>query len=185
MPAKQIKNVYVNPQNKLNYSRSLFNWEDCHSFNMLTGYIYPVATLNCMPGDTVPNKFGFVLQSAPLISPTLDNVYIDIISVWVPTRLVMADFNEWLGDSDTYAWTLTNNVSFPKVDKLDTGIQSSWNGQSGTFTVLKLIMLNIILHLILDVVCGILLLQSLLLLVMVMVQDYTMVFLLFLQELIS
>ena len=56
MPAKQLKNVYVNPQNKLDYTRSLFRWEDCHSTNMLTGKIVPVSYIPLMPGDTVPNN---------------------------------------------------------------------------------------------------------------------------------
>ena len=33
MPAKQLKNIYVNPQNKLNYSRSVISWEDTQNEN--------------------------------------------------------------------------------------------------------------------------------------------------------
>lgn len=121
MAAKKIFNKYAVPKTQMDYSRSIFNYERTHSTNMLTGYIYPVAYLNCMPGDTIPNKFGFVLQSAPLLGPSLDNVYIDIISVWTPHRLVLGNFNEWLGDNDTYAYTLGNNIAYPKITKLYTG----------------------------------------------------------------
>lgn len=133
MPARQIKNYFVNPQNKFDYSRSVFKYERTHSTSLVTGAIVPMAVLKCLPGTTVPNKFGFVLQSAPLIGPSVDNVYIDIISVWTPTRLVMADFNEWLGDNDTYAWTLGNNVVEPRITNIYTQFDYNGNQMSKTY----------------------------------------------------
>ena len=77
MAANIIKNNYIYPKTKLNYSRSSENYLRTHTTNLLTGYIVPVGYLDCMPGDTIPNDFGFVLQSAPLLGPSLDNIYID------------------------------------------------------------------------------------------------------------
>ena len=133
MAAKTIKNYFVNPHNKFDYTRSVFPYERTHSTNLLTGAIVPVGYVKCAPGTTVPNKFGFILQSAPLLGPSVDNAYIDIVSVWCPSRLVMADFNEWLGDNDTYAWTLGNNVHEPKITKVYTKYDSNGHTLSPTY----------------------------------------------------
>ena len=42
MPARKISNHYIDPKTKLDYSRSIFNYERTHTTNMLTGLIVPV-----------------------------------------------------------------------------------------------------------------------------------------------
>lgn len=133
MAAKKIFNKYAVPKTEMDYSRSIFNYERTHSTNMLTGMIVPVGYIDCLPGDTIPNKFGFVLQSAPLLGPSLDNVYIDIVAVWCPYRLVLGNFNEWLGDNDTYAFTLGNNIEFPKITTVYTGVNTNTQAVSKSY----------------------------------------------------
>lgn len=135
MAATEISNHYAIPKTKLNYTRSIHKYERTHTTNMLTGYIYPLGFINAMPGDTLPNKFGFILQSAPLLGPCLDNIYIDIISVWCPTRLVFAQHNQWLGDNDTLAWTIPNDASsaLPKLTKMLLGCDSNMNSFSRAY----------------------------------------------------
>ena len=45
MAAKTIKNYFVNPHNKFDYTRSVFPYERTHSTNLLTGTIAPVSKL--------------------------------------------------------------------------------------------------------------------------------------------
>lgn len=111
----QIPNYTVKPSTGLNFSRSVFDWKKTHTTNLLTGYITPMGCIRVLPGDTIPLNFGFVLQSAPLLGPTVDNIYIDVCAFWVPDRLVFADYNQWLGESDTLAFTLNRSVEIPKL----------------------------------------------------------------------
>lgn len=110
-----LKNKFVYTSDKLNFSRSTFRYEKRHSTNMLAGMIVPVHTEFCYPGTTPDLNFGCVIEAAPLISTCLDNIYVDVVSIWTPCRLVMEDWNEFLGESNSTAFTINRNVSIPKV----------------------------------------------------------------------
>ena len=128
-----IKNSYKMPKTRLDYTRSVHKYLRTHTTNMLTGLIYPLGFINMMPGDTAPKKFGLILQSAPLLGPSFDNIYIDIISVWCPTRLVMRQHNEWLGDNDSFAWTLNQNIALPRITKMRCGVDQYGNKMSKSY----------------------------------------------------
>lgn len=110
-----IANKFVRKTDKLDYSRSIFNYEKRHSTNLLSGMIVPVHTQFLYPGTSPDWNFGCVIESAPLISTNLDNIYVDIISIWCPMRLVMTDWNEFLGESHTQAFTINRNITIPKL----------------------------------------------------------------------
>lgn len=113
--ATMLKNKYVYQSDKLNFSRSIFRYEKRHSTNILSGRIVPVHHQFLYPGDSPDLNFGCVIESAPLISTCLDNIYVDIVSVWTPARLVMEDWNEWLGESHSVAFTINRDVKIPKT----------------------------------------------------------------------
>lgn len=113
-----LTNKYVKNVNGLDFSRSLIPLEDRHSFNGLSAYIYPTFTYDCLPGDSPDLNFGCVIQSAPLIDTCLDNIYVDVVAIFTPYRLVMTDWNEFLGESNSQAFTLNRNVTIPKITRV-------------------------------------------------------------------
>lgn len=113
--AQMLTNKFVKRRNGLDFSRSLVPYEKRHSTNLLSGYIVPVHCQFLYPGMSPDWNFGCVLESAPLISTNLDNIYVDIVTIWTPMRLVMTDWNEFLGESHTQAFTINRNVKIPKI----------------------------------------------------------------------
>lgn len=134
MAGNLIKNKFVKPSSGVNFSRSLFRYEKRHSTNMLAGYIVPVHTQFLYPGSSPDWNFGCVVESAPLISTCLDNIYIDIVSIWCPMRLVMKDWNEFLGESHSTAFTINRSIKIPKVSTVFVSDVSNL-GLPGTGTV--------------------------------------------------
>ena len=110
-----LKNNFVYEKKGLDFSRSLFHYEKRHSTNMLAGMIVPVHNQFLYPGMTPDWNFGCVVESAPLISTNFDNIYIDVVCIWTPCRLVMTDWNEFLGESHTQAFTINRSITVPKV----------------------------------------------------------------------
>ena len=110
-----LKNKMVKPGYGLDFSRSLFRYEKRHSTNMQAGYIVPVNTQFLYPGTSPDFNFGCVIESAPLISTCLDNIYVDIVCIWTPIRLVMSDWNEFLGESHSQAFTINRSITIPKL----------------------------------------------------------------------
>lgn len=115
-----LKNRFIYQSDRLDYSRSLFNYEKRHSTNLLSGMITPVHTEFVYPGTSPDLRFGTVIESAPIISTCLDNIYVDIISIWCPARLVMEEWNEFLGESHTTAFTINRNITIPKIGTIYT-----------------------------------------------------------------
>ena len=110
-----LTNKFVYQNDKLDFSRSTFRYEKRHSTNLLSGMIVPVHTDFVYPGTTPDLNFGCVIEAAPLISTCLDNIYVDVVSIWTPARLVLENWNEFLGESNSTAFTINRNIEIPKV----------------------------------------------------------------------
>ena len=121
-----LKNKFIYENDRLDFSRSLFSYEKRHSTNLLSGMIVPVHHQFLYPGDSPDYNFGCVIESAPLISTCLDNIYVDIITIWTPCRLVMTDWNEFLGESNSTAFTINRNITIPKITTVKTGVDTHY-----------------------------------------------------------
>lgn len=113
-----LKNKFVKQSTGVDFSRSLFPYEKRHSTNLLAGMIVPVHTDFLLPGTSPDWNFGCVIESAPLIATNFDNIYVDVVCIWTPARLVMTDWNEFLGESHTQAFTINRNITIPKLQKV-------------------------------------------------------------------
>lgn len=127
--ANMLDNKFVFQKNGIDYTRSKFAYEKRHSTNVLLGKIVPVHYEFIKPGDTPDFRFGCVIESAPIIAPSLDNIYADVVSIWTPTRLVMTEFNEWLGESNVQAFTLNRNIHYPHLQSIAV---TDWTAPDGT-----------------------------------------------------
>lgn len=114
-----LKNKFVKQTNGLDFSRSIFRYEKRHSTNLLAGMIVPVHTQLLYPGDSPEWNFGCVIESAQLISTCFDNIYADVVCIWTPMRLVMTDWNEFLGESHTQAFTINRSITIPKIPQVN------------------------------------------------------------------
>lgn len=125
MAGNMIVNQFAKAQTGLGFSRNVFSFKKSHKTNFLTGFIVPsIDPIKVLPGDTWDLSFSAVVRSATLAAPLLDDLYIDVCAFWVPIRLVMNDFAQYLGENDSRAWTLKQNVNLPALSSVECSLLS-------------------------------------------------------------
>lgn len=68
-------------------------------FKLLTGkmgYLYPVACVETLPGDTFQMATSVLLRFSPMVAPVMTPVVVKIHHWFVPTRLLWVDFEDFI-----------------------------------------------------------------------------------------
>lgn len=95
------------------------------SFNV--GDLVPFYLDEVLPGDTFDIETSFVTRLQTLITPPMDDLFLDTYYFFVPARLCWSHWKEFMGES-TSAWTSDVEYSVPQLifDKADnTQLQKS------------------------------------------------------------
>lgn len=103
----------VNPQ--VDISRSKFN-RDCTiktSFNV--GDVIPFYVDEVLPGDTFQVKTSKVVRLQTLLTPMMDNLYLDTYYFYVPNRLVWKHWKELNGENTESAWVPQTEYQVPQI----------------------------------------------------------------------
>lgn len=91
------------------------------SFN--AGNIVPFFLEEVLPGDTFNVKTSRVVRMQTLLTPMMDNVYLDTYYFFVPNRLVWDHWKEFCGENTESAWIPKTEYSIPQITAPDGG----WN----------------------------------------------------------
>jgi hypothetical protein len=83
--------------------RSLFNLSHGHKTTIDVDYIYPLAVLDVLPGDSFNFRASILARMNTPQFPIMDNVYLLEEAIWVPTRLVWENFRKFCGEQDNPA----------------------------------------------------------------------------------
>ncbi|QCS36148.1 major capsid protein [Capybara microvirus Cap1_SP_141] len=110
-----------NPTVDINRSKFNINNKLVTSFNV--GQLVPIYAEMAMPGDTFKMKTNYLLRMPTLISPLMDDLYIDTFWFAVPRRLVWNHFKEFMGENSESAWIPTTEYTMPQVEAPEGG----WN----------------------------------------------------------
>lgn len=88
------------------------------SFNV--GDLVPFYLDEVLPGDTFDVETSFVTRLQTLITPPMDDLFLDTYYFFVPARLCWSHWKEFMGES-TSAWTSDVEYSVPQLifDKTD------------------------------------------------------------------
>lgn len=97
------------------------------SFNV--GDLVPFYLDEVLPGDTFDVETSFVTRLQTLITPPMDDLFLDMYYFFVPSRLCWTHWKEFMGES-TSAWTADVTYQIPQLVVADTsdnkkGIQGS------------------------------------------------------------
>lgn len=108
-----------NPAN-IDISRSKFlrNQNVKTSFN--AGDVIPFYIDEVLPGDTHSVDTSKVVRMTTLISPIMDNIYLDTYFFFVPDRLVWKHWKQFMGENTESAWIPETSYTIPQV-KAPTG----------------------------------------------------------------
>lgn len=83
---------------------------------MSSGYLYPFACVEVLPGDTFNLDTTFLTRMNTPIHPTMGDAYQDIFWFYVPNRIVMDKWKEFLGESPKDKYLNPVEYTLPRWD---------------------------------------------------------------------
>lgn len=112
----------LNPTN-LDMSRSKFPRHSSVKFSFNVGDVVPFYVDEVLPGDTFNVKTSKVVRMQSLLTPIMDNIYLDYYFFFVPNRIVWDHWRELNGENRESAWAQTTEYEVPQV----TAPAGGWN----------------------------------------------------------
>ena len=112
----------TNPTN-IDISRSTFDRSSSIKLSFNTGEIIPFYVDEVLPGDTFDLDTAKVVRMQSLITPVMDNIYLDTYYFFVPNRLVWEHWKEFCGENSESAWMPTVDYSIPQITSPSGGWQ--------------------------------------------------------------
>ncbi len=111
----------LNPT-RIDLSRSTFDRSSSVKTSFNAGDIVPFFLEEVLPGDTFNVKSSKVVRMQTLLTPMMDNVYLDTYYFFVPNRLVWKHWKEFNGENTESAWIPQTTYEVPQITSpADTG----------------------------------------------------------------
>lgn len=96
--------------------RSIFDRSFGHKTSFNAGELIPFyLEQNVLPGDTFRVTTSKVVRMQTLLTPIMDNMYLDTYYFFVPWRLVWTHVREFFGENTTSAWVQTTPYKIPGI----------------------------------------------------------------------
>lgn len=104
----------LNPT-RIDMSRSTFDRSSSVKTSFNVGDIVPFFLEEVLPGDTFNVRTAKVVRMQTLLTPMMDNVYLDTYYFFVPNRLVWNHWKEFNGENTESAWIPQTEYSIPQI----------------------------------------------------------------------
>ena len=104
----------LNPT-RIDMSRSTFDRSSSVKTSFNVGDIVPFFCEEVLPGDTFNVRSSKVVRMQTLLTPLMDNVYLDTYYFFVPNRLVWQHWKEFNGENIESAWIPQTEYSVPQI----------------------------------------------------------------------
>ncbi len=104
----------LNPT-RIDMSRSTFDRSASVKTSFNVGDIVPFFLEEVLPGDTFDVRTSKVVRMQTLLTPMMDNVYLDSYYFFVPNRLVWKHWREFNGENTESAWVSQTEYSVPQI----------------------------------------------------------------------
>nr|WNN13321.1 MAG: major capsid protein [Microviridae sp.] len=112
----------LNPT-RIDMSRSTFDRSSSVKTSFNVGDIVPFFLEEVLPGDTFDVRTSKVVRMQTLLTPMMDNIYLDSYYFFVPNRLVWNHWKEFNGENTESAWLPKTEYSVPQI----TAPASGWS----------------------------------------------------------
>lgn len=112
----------LNPTN-IDIQRSRFDRSCSVKTTFNVGDIIPFYVDEVLPGDTFSIDTSKVVRMQTLLTPMMDNIYLDTYWFFVPNRLVWEHWRELMGENTQSAWIPEVEYSVPQI----TAPSGGWN----------------------------------------------------------
>lgn len=105
----------VNPTNIRGIQRSKFDMSHTIKTTLNTGDLIPFDVMEVLPGDTFNVETNTLTRLQTLITPLMDDMYLDTYYFFVPNRLVWDHWKEFNGENTKSSWYPTTTYTVPKI----------------------------------------------------------------------
>lgn len=112
----------INPTN-IDIQRSRFSRNSRHVTTFDAGRLVPFYIDEVLPGDTHDVRTSMVVRMPTLVTPLMDNIYIDCYFFYIPNRLCWEHWKEFMGENTASAWIPQVEYSVPQLEAPSGG----WN----------------------------------------------------------
>ena len=104
----------LNPT-RIDMSRSTFDRSASVKTSFNVGDIVPFFLEEVLPGDTFDVRTSKVVRMQTLLTPMMDNIYLDSYYFFVPNRLLWKHWKEFNGENNESAWLPETEYSVPQI----------------------------------------------------------------------
>lgn len=104
----------LNPT-RIDMSRSTFDRNSSVKTSFNVGDIVPFYVDEVLPGDTFDIDTSKVIRMPSLLTPIMDNLYLDTYYFFVPNRIVWQHWKELMGENNESAWIPTTEYEVPQI----------------------------------------------------------------------
>ncbi len=105
-------------------SRSRFDRSASLKTSFNAGDVVPFFLDEVLPGDTFSIDTSKVVRMQTLLTPMMDNVYLDTYYFFVPNRLVWDHWKEFCGENTDSAWIPQTEYTMPQITS---PVGTGWN----------------------------------------------------------
>lgn len=112
----------VNPTD-IDISRSRFDRNSSYKTSFNVGDVIPFYCDEVLPGDTFDVKTSKVVRLQSLLTPVMDNIYLDTYYFFVPNRLVWEHWKQFNGENTESPWISQTEYQIPQI----TSPAGGWN----------------------------------------------------------
>lgn len=104
----------VNPT-RIDMSRSRFDRNCSVKTTFNVGDVVPFYVDEVLPGDTFQIRTSKVVRMQTLLTPVMDNIYLDTYFFFVPNRIVWEHWKELMGENNQSAWIPEVSYEVPQI----------------------------------------------------------------------
>ena len=97
-------------------SRSTFDRSHSIKTSFNVGDLIPFMVEEVLPGDTFKIKTNKVVRLQTLLTPVMDNIYLDTYYFFVPNRLCWEHWRQLMGENTESAWLPATEYSVPQLE---------------------------------------------------------------------
>ena len=112
----------VNPT-RLDMSRSRFDRSSSYKTTFNVGQIIPFYVDEVLPGDTFSIDTSKVVRMQTLLTPVMDDIFLDTYYFFVPNRLTWSHWKQFMGENTESAWIPSVEYEVPQLAAPEGG----WN----------------------------------------------------------
>ena len=116
MPNRNTEMHFASNPTNIDISRSSFDLSRCVKTTFNVGQLVPLCPpIEVLPGDTFQIDTSKVVRLTTLLTPMMDNLYMDTYWFYVPNRLVWTHWKEFMGENTGSAWIPQTTYSIPQI----------------------------------------------------------------------